>query len=185
VLQAKSSSYTLAELLEEHEAARELEGGVYVTLRLTASMYHRFHAPDDLSVEQVTWVPGALWNVNPPTVRNVPRVYCRNERAIVRTRLAASSAAVTLVAVGAVLVGGICVHAAPEAWDSTCRRRRVHRCAAHLRRGDEMGYFTHGSTIIVLAPDGLEICDVVQPGATIRMGRPLLRDRVRRSLGQG
>ena len=60
------------------------EGGQYVTLRLTAAMYHRFHAPHDCRVRQVTYVSGDTWNVNPIALKRVERLFCRNERAVIR-----------------------------------------------------------------------------------------------------
>src|SRR5262245_32385307 len=107
LLQIKGAPYTLEELLCDPELAERYRNGRYATLRLTAGMYHRFHAPYDCRVEQVVYVPGDAWNVNPVALRRVERLFCRNERAIVRTRLAASGHVVTLVPVAAVLVAGI------------------------------------------------------------------------------
>ena len=64
--------------------------GSYVTLRLTSSMYHRFHAPYDCRVEQVTHISGDTWNVNPIALKRVERLFCNNERAVIRTRLCGS-----------------------------------------------------------------------------------------------
>ena len=66
-------------LVEAHRNGR------YVTLRLTSSMYHRFHAPHDCRVEQVIYISGDTWNVNPIALRRVERLFCKNERAVVRT----------------------------------------------------------------------------------------------------
>src|SRR5262249_22860193 len=87
LIQAKGFTYTLMDLLRDPELVDLYRDGSYVTLRLTSSMYHRFHAPHDLRVEQVTYVSGDTWNTNPITVRRVERLFCKNERAIVRTRL--------------------------------------------------------------------------------------------------
>ena len=64
--------------------------GIYVTLRLTSSMYHRFHAPYDCRVERVTYISGDTWNVNPIALKRIERLFCRNERAVIETRLAAT-----------------------------------------------------------------------------------------------
>ena len=86
---------------------RELfRNGCYITLRLTSSMYHRFHAPYDCNVDSVTHVSGDTWNVNPIALKRVERLFCKNERAVIRTRLAGGHA-VTLVPVAAILVAGI------------------------------------------------------------------------------
>src|ERR1700677_3074872 len=107
VLQVKGSSYALDDLLGDAGHAAEFRNGCYVTLRLTSSMYHRFHAPHDCRVFSVSHFPGDTWNVNPATLKRVNRVFCENERAVIRTKLSGTDDAVTLVAVAAILVAGI------------------------------------------------------------------------------
>lgn len=104
--QIKGAPYRLAELLGSAEAAALYAGGSFITLRLTAGMYHPFHAPQDLRVEQVMYISGDCWNVNPPALKRVARLFCRNERAALSCRLADGSP-VTLVAVAAVMVASI------------------------------------------------------------------------------
>src|SRR6201994_7609 len=103
MLQAKGFPYSLAELLVDADLAQHYEGGQYATLRLTSSMYHRFHAPADCRVEQVNYIAGDAWNVNPVALKRVERLYCKNERAVLRCRLAdglpGSGALLTLVPV--------------------------------------------------------------------------------------
>lgn len=173
LVQAKGLDYTIDDLA----AGTSIEGlqdGVYATLRLTSGMYHRFHAPADLVAHDVRYVAGSLWNVNPPAVARVPRLYCRNERAVVATRLA-DGEPLLLVAVGAILVAGIHLHFLDEALDSGVRAGSRHACAAPHARGQQMGYFRHGSTIVVCAPPAFALAGGVQVGRTLRMGRPLMR----------
>jgi phosphatidylserine decarboxylase len=146
-----------------------------VTIRLTATMYHRFHAPDDGCVTTVCHVPGDLWNVNPPALARVPRLYCRNERVIIPIALAGVAAPLVLVPVGAILVGSVHLHFARLNRRRRNRRCQRVRCQASFRRGDELGYFHHGSTIVVLAPPGLEPVAGVATGLGVRVGEPLLR----------
>ena len=160
LVQAKGFGYTLEELLRDPLLAAYYRHGAYATLRLTASMYHRFHAPYGGVLEQATRIAGATWNVNPSTVARIAKLYCRNERAILRMRLDRCGLVLTLVPVAAILVGGI----------RLCGRR----LPSHFEKGEEIGWFEHGSTIIVIAPAGVVRCDGVQPGAVIRMGRPLM-----------
>ena len=87
--QIKGFPYTLEELLRDPELVEAHRNGRYVTLRLTSSMYHRFHAPHDCRVEQVTYISGDTWNVNPIALRRVEKLFCKNERAVLRTTLAA------------------------------------------------------------------------------------------------
>ena len=149
--------------------------GRYVTLRLTSSMYHRFHAPHDCRVEQVTYISGDTWNVNPIALERIEKLFCKNERALIRTRLAAGGHVVTLVPVAAILVASIRLHFLDVLLSLKHRGPNVWSCDASFKRGEEMGWFQHGSTIIVFAPDGFALCNDVEEGTAIRMGQPLMR----------
>jgi phosphatidylserine decarboxylase len=175
LLQVKGLAYPLEELVGDAEHAFAFRNGCYVTLRLTSSMYHRFHAPYDCSVSSVTHFPGDTWNVNPATLKRVERVFCKNERAVIRTRLSGTGHAVTLVPVAAILVAGIRLRFLDISLRSGQPGRQTFRCDASLRRGEEMGWFEHGSTIIVLAPEGFRLNDDVREGGMIRAGQSLLR----------
>ena len=175
LLQIKGAPYTLPDLLTDSELVEAYRDGRYVTLRLTAGMYHRFHAPHDGFVEQVTYISGDTWNVNPIALKRVEKLFCKNERALIRTRLAATGHVVTLVAIAAILVASIRLHALDPSLDLRRAGNKVFRCDAELRKGEEMGWFEHGSTIIVFAPDGFALCDGVEEGRLIRMGEPLMR----------
>jgi phosphatidylserine decarboxylase len=170
LVQAKGIVYRLDELLCDAAFARGFAGGCYATLRLTAGMYHRFHAPHDCTVEQVAYVPGDAFNVNPPAVARIPRLYCRNERAVLRLRLA-DGAPLALVPVAAILVAGIRLRFAELA---PCGARTI-ACAARLAKGEQMGWFEHGSTILLVAPRGFELCPGIAPGRRVRVGHPLMR----------
>jgi phosphatidylserine decarboxylase len=173
--QAKGFPYTLNDLLDDPELIRLYRDGLYVTLRLSSSMYHRFHAPHDCRVEQVTYVSGDTWNTNPITVARVEKLFCKNERAIVRTRLTRTGQLVTLVPIASILVASIRLHFLDVLLHLRYRGPNVIACDARFRKGEEMGWFELGSTIIAFAPAGLALADQVKPGATIRMGEPLLR----------
>jgi phosphatidylserine decarboxylase len=136
-------------------------------------MYHRFHAPYDCRVESVSHFPGDTWNVNPVALKRVERLYCKNERAVIRTRLAGH--ALTLVPVAAILVAGIRLRFLDFTFRPMPRDRRTYPCDAPFGKGEEMGWFEHGSTIVVLAPPGFVLCDGMAEGITIRAGQPLLR----------
>jgi phosphatidylserine decarboxylase len=138
-------------------------------------MYHRFHAPHDCRVERVTHVAGDAWNVNPVTLKRVARVYCKNERAVLRLRLGDGGALVTLVAVAAILVAGIRLSFVDIPTRDRDQNWTVDPPDARFGKGDEMGWFEHGSTIVVLAPAGFELCECVVTESRIWMGQPLLR----------
>lgn len=176
LLQVKGSPYPLSELLGgDGELAGFYRGGCYATLRLTASMYHRFHAPHDCRVERLTHLWGDTWNVNPPTLARVPKVFCRNERAVIRIRLAAGDHLLTLVPVAAILVAGIRLRFGDRVMDPRREKPLTPPAGNAFRKGEEMGWFEHGSTILVLAPPGFRLTDAVRAGDVIRMGESLMR----------
>jgi phosphatidylserine decarboxylase len=175
VLQIKGLAYSLEDLLADEQHAASFRGGKYLTLRLTSSMYHRFHAPYDCRVSSVTHVPGDTWNVNPIALKRVERLFCKNERALIRTTLSGSGYDLTLVPVAAILVAGIRLRFLDMPFIRGDKVRRTFRCDASFRKGDEMGWFEHGSTIIVLAPEGFRLCDGVGEGTPIRVGQAIMR----------
>ena len=175
LFQVKGFPYTLQDLLGEGSLAALYRNGCFVTLRLTSSMYHRFHAPHDCRVEQVTYISGDTWNVNPIALRRVEKLFCKNERAALRTRLTDSGHVVTLVPVAAILVASIRLHFLDVLLGLKYRGPNVMACDAPFVKGQEMGWFEHGSTIIVLAPEGFTLCEHVREGSPIRVGEPLMR----------
>jgi phosphatidylserine decarboxylase len=172
VHQIKGMDYRLSELVGDADAAGPFLGGRFVTLRLTAGMYHRFHAPRDLTVGSVTYFPGDCWNVNPPTLKRVPRLFCRNERAALRCTMA-NDQPLMIVAVAAVLVASIRLSFLDL--PSTIRRGLVRRfvSGARLAQGQEMGWFEQGSTLVLLLPAGWEMA--VEEGTRLRAGEALAR----------
>lgn len=174
LLQIKGMPYSLTELLGSAELAAQHQGGTYVTLRLRASMYHRFHAPTDCTVRRVTHIQGDMWNVNPIALKRVPSLYCRNDRAVIEAALP-SGQALTLVPVGAILVASVRLHFLNLNLHHDYRGEQVIACNAPLKRGQEMGWFEHGSTIVVLAPKGMEFVEGLTTGTEVRAGQALLR----------
>ena len=174
VLQAKGFPYTLMDLLGDEELVSNYLNGSFVTLRLASNMYHRFHAPYDCHVERVTYVSGDTWNVNPIALRRVANLFCRNERAIIRCRLRDSHELITLVPVAAILVASIRLHCADVLLHLRYRGPNDIPCDASLRKGEEMGWFEHGSTMIAFAPPGMVLAAGLGHGSVIRMGQPLL-----------
>lgn len=172
--QIKGAPYALRDLVADPALVETHRNGRFVTLRLTSSMYHRFHAPDDLTLEQVSLIHGDVWNVNPIALKRVEQLFCKNERAVIRTHLA-SGEAFTIVPVAAILVASIRLHALDKVLNAQTERPLVYPCNVVVRKGDELGWFEHGSTIIMLAPGDFEFAANVQEGARIRAGEPLWR----------
>jgi phosphatidylserine decarboxylase len=174
LFQIKGAPYSLLDLLGDAALAQRHRNGTFITLRLTSGMYHRFHAPHDLRVEHVTYISGDTWNVNPIALRRIDKLFCKNERAAINARLATGEL-LTLIPVAAILVASIRLHCLKEKLDLSYRGPNVLRCATDYRRGDEMGWFEHGSTIVMLAPGTWSFADGVETGTIVRMGRPLFR----------
>lgn len=178
-IQAKGFPYTLVDLLGDRGLAERHRDGQFVTLRLRSNMYHRFHAPCDARVRRVIYVSGDTWNVNPIALRRIERLFCKNERAIIDLELPDPECALTLVPVAAILVASIRLHCLDATLDLRYGGPTHIDCDASYRKGEELGYFQNGSTVIVFASGPLEFSPGVAEGATIRVGQPLLR-RIRR-----
>ncbi len=172
-LQAKGFAYTLMDLLADRDLVRHYQQGSYVTLRLTAGMYHRFHAPADCRVEQVSYISGDTWNVNPIALQRIENLFCKNERAVIRLKLEPSGHLITLVPVAAILVASIRLNFLDVLLHLKYRGPNHIPCSAPLQRGEEMGWFQHGSTIIAFVPPGVRLAAGLHTGATVRMGQPL------------
>ncbi len=173
-LQAKGMDYRIADLFGDATRAAPYLNGSYVTLRLTSAMYHRFHAPADLTLRRVTHLAGDTWNVNPIALKRVERLFCRNVRAALECTLP-DGTPIALVPVAAILVASLRLHAL----DLTLRPDHPgpHRFDvehAHAR-GEEMGWFEQGSTIIVFLPPGVALVDGLEVGQRVRMGEALAR----------
>ena len=166
LFQIKGSPYRLEELLRDAGLVAAYRNGCYATLRLTSSMYHRFHAPHDCQVERVTYISGDTWNVNPIALKRVAKLFCQNERAIIETRLAASGHKITLVPVAAILVASIRLNFLDTVAHVRDLGSTPVACTAQYAKGAEMGWFEHGSTIIVFAPDGFSLGENIRDGET-------------------
>ena len=174
VLQAKGMPYALRELVGPTVDLAPFLGGHYVTLRLTSSMYHRFHAPDDLHLQQVTYISGDTWNVNPIALKRIERLFCRNERAVLNAKLS-DGTPLLIIPVAAILVASLRLHALSSRLHIRYRGPYELATDARYARGQEMGWFEHGSTIIVISPAGLPLLDDTSTGQTLRMGQGLWR----------
>lgn len=178
LLQAKGKPYRLDELLGSAERAAPFAGGGFATLYLAPRDYHRIHMPLGGRLRETVYVPGRLWAVNPATARTLPRLFNRNERVVAVFDTAAGRMAMVLV--GALFVAGI-----ETVWSGLLtppHRRRIEvrdhlgpgEPEVTLGRGEEMGRFNMGSTVIVLFEPGRVRWDpAIVPGAAVRMGRRL------------
>lgn len=174
VFQAKGFPYSLHDLFGDDELAERYRDGVFVTLRLKSTFYHRFHAPCDGALRRVIYISGDTWNVNPIALQRVEQLFCKNERAVLDLELQGPGEHVAIVAVAAILVASIKLHCLPAPLDLRYRGPNVLPCDARFHKGDELGWFQHGSTLLVFASRGFRFGSHISEGALVRVGQPLL-----------
>lgn len=176
IVQAKGLDYTLDDLLAtDLEEARAFVDGRFATIYLAPYNYHRVHAPLDGELVAARYVPGDLFSVNEATVSKVRGLFRRNERLIMHFRTATGPA--VLIFVGALNVGSIYTP-----WTGDIRPRSSGVVDAldlsghdsNVKKGELLGWFNMGSTVILLLPDGVgEWSDALEPGDTVRMGETI------------
>lgn len=177
VFQAKGFPYEMSDLIPDPDICSKLENGIFVTLRLKSSMYHRFHAPVDCRVTDVTYISGDTWNVNPIALKRIEKLYCKNERAVIELHTDQQGAHLVMVPVAAILVASMKFHCLQNTLDLSYQGPNHIPCNASYQKGEEMGYFQHGSTIILFASPCYQLADGISNGAEIRMGQALLQKK--------
>ncbi len=180
IFQAKGFPYALNDLMPNKDLAKSYEGCEYVTLRLTSSMYHRFHAPSAMRIRKITYISGDTWNVNPIALKRVERLFCKNERAVIECEIDQSDKGIqnttlTLVPVAAILVASIRMHCINLLFHLQYKGSNEIDCDVAVTRGEELGWFQHGSTIIVFAPKNYRLLPSLNLGDHIRMGEALFQ----------
>jgi phosphatidylserine decarboxylase len=176
LVQAKGISYSAAALLADAELARRLEGGAYATLYLSPRDYHRIHFPLGGNVLGWRYVPGVLWPVNPASVRTVPGLFTVNERLV--TVMDTPAGACAVVAVGATVVGRVRAYYDPTIPCTNLRggrpARRDYEAPIPADKGQELGAFEMGSTVILLFERGrVRLDERVVAGARVRVGEKI------------
>jgi phosphatidylserine decarboxylase len=177
LIQAKGQTYTVGDLLGDDFAAAPFLGGSYFTVYLSPRDYHRVHMPAAGRLLAMRYVPGRLFSVNAATSLRVPRLFARNERVIARFETPVGEMAVVLV--GAFFVGGIeTVWAGPitppHGQPPLRRSYAAEGETIHLARGEEMGRFNMGSTVIVLfEPGRVEWEAEMTTGTRVKMGQAI------------
>lgn len=179
VLRAKGLDYGLTELLGgDTDLAARFAGGSFATVYLAPYNYHRVHLPWGATPRSLRFVPGELYSVNATTVRLLPGLFCRNERMILACEDDAGRW-FALVLVGALNVGSIEMTAPPGASNRPAPTVSAHRslplAGPALARGEEIGRFNMGSTVVVLASPGWLTWRDLPVSATVRMGETLAR----------
>lgn len=179
LVQAKGQNFDVTELLGGREdLAAAFMGGQFATLYLAPYNYHRIHMPLAGVLRETSYLPGRLFGVNPMSVRAIPRLFTRNER--VSALFDTPAGPVALVLVGAFFVGSIATTWAGEITPPRRRKSRHesfpaagHSCLS-FQRGDEMGRFNLGSTVIILSgPGAISWSNKLATGQTLRLGEGL------------
>lgn len=173
--QVKGSTYSVAALLGSAEDAAPFRRGVQATLYLSPAMYHRVHSPVDGRVCAWRHVPGRLFPVNAAGVRLLPGLFTRNERVAVFLDTDAQGP-VAVVLVGAANVGRMSLTFADLVTNTGrgCPGRSVPPKPVVLCRGDDLGAFNLGSTIVLLVADPA-LAPAASAGEVVRMGQALWR----------
>jgi phosphatidylserine decarboxylase len=178
LLQAKGLYYTAGALLADEAAARRYDGGGFACIYLAPYDYHRIHMPLAGRLVAARYVPGQLFSVNAATARTVTSLYARNERVVCEFETALGPLAMVLV--GALFVGSIETVFAGEVNPPPVRGGGVRALetglGTELARGDELGRFNMGSTVVLLVGnEALRFAERVGPGSTLRLGQALAR----------
>jgi phosphatidylserine decarboxylase len=175
LVQAKGHTYTLAELLADDDYARRFVGGEYVTIYLSPRDYHRVHAPLAGTLVAYDYLPGALWPVNPRVASRRAGLFARNERVVIRLR-SAIAGDIAVVMVGAAGVGNIALHHGPTSASlrAAGERRRVELPDVAVARGDELGAFRLGSTVVMaFGADQVKLRETLDEGQAVRFGEAI------------
>ncbi len=177
IFQAKGQSFTAAELLGDDAAAAPFANGLYATVYLSPRDYHRVHMPWTGTLRETVHVPGRLFSVGPDAVRNVPRLFARNERLV--CHFDTEFGPMASVMVGALLVSGVeTVWSGVEIprYGDRITRKDWRGKGIVLERFAEMARFNYGSTVIVLLPPGVAQLDPTLAAETpVRLGQALAR----------
>ena len=184
--QAKGFLYSIGELFGPTQDPSPFENGWYVTLRLTSAMYHRFHAPHDAVLEHVTHLSGDTWNVNPIALQRIERLFCRNERAVLRGHLAeGGQQPFALVPVAAILVASIRLHFLDVLLH--LKRRGPNEMPCRARAWPRARSWVGSSTArpSSCSPGGLCVCGGHCRGVRVKAGEALIKRVPQHALVEG
>ena len=177
IFQAKGHTYSLIELLGgSKERARPFEDGRFAIMYLSPGDYHRVHMPLSGRLVETVYIPGRLFSVAPDYTESVPRLFARNERVACIFQTETGPMAVVLV--GAIFVGSIETVWAGEITPPRSKGIKVTSYTAsdnviQLERGEEMGRFNLGSTVIVLATGKMVIDKSMTANTEVKLGQCL------------
>ena len=175
IFQAKGHDFSCAELLASDELAEHYKDGDYITIYLSPKDYHRIHMAVTGELKSMSHVPGRLFSVAPYTVEEIPRLFARNERSIHNFKTVLGDHA--LILVGAMLVASM-----ETVWHGLINPPRAKKLRhfdypagkIQLQRGEEMGRFNMGSTVVLLFPENtIQWHKDLHSGQQVKMGEAL------------
>tara|TARA_R110002050_G_scaffold9504_1_gene33344 strand:+ start:498013 stop:498903 length:891 start_codon:yes stop_codon:yes gene_type:complete len=178
IVQAKGREYSVLELLGGDELlAKRFDQGQFATIYLSPKDYHRIHMPLTGTLRQMTYIPGKLFSVNPRTARTVPKLFARNERVV--TVFDTEQGPIVMVLVGAIFVGSmetVWAGKITPPYGKSIQHWDYHgEQAITLQKGEEMGRFNMGSTVVMLLPLESELFrQEFTAGATIQLGQAMM-----------
>lgn len=179
IIQAKNHHYSSLTLLAGNQAlANKFHNGSFACLYLSPKDYHRIHMPCDGTLKSMAYVPGDLFSVNPNTAANVPNLFARNERVVCEFE-SAQHGTIVMVLVGATIVGSMATvwHDSPNKVINPSRSKNILTWSYEnisLKKGDEMGRFLLGSTVVMLfEKDALQFNSDWQPARAIKFGEKM------------
>ena len=174
VFQAKGHDYSLLELLGGDETlAEHFNDGHFATLYLSPRDYHRIHMPTAGSLKRMLYIPGRLFSVAKHTVNAIPNLFARNERCV--CYFETGSGPMVLVLVGAINVSAIETvwHGLVTTTGKSINRIDYEDNAVSLARGEEMGRFNLGSTVIVITKKDFKFDEAIIADASVKLGQRL------------
>ena len=174
LLQVKGRYYTLAALLAgKFGSVERFEGGRYLTAYLSPKDYHRVHMPVSGNLRQMTYIPGSYYSVNASSIKSVDAVFAKNERVV--CQFDTPQGELIIILVGAMIVGSMVTswHGQVESKHGQMFTKTYSPNEVGIQKGDEIGYFQLGSTVVMLAPEGVieEFC--VKKGDSLKMGQKI------------
>jgi phosphatidylserine decarboxylase len=172
MIQAKGLDYTIDELLMDSTISTKFIGGDFLTVYLSPHDYHRVHFPVGGEVTSFQHIPGECFTVGDFARENVPKLYCRNERVV--TYIKTPNGMVAVILVAAMGVGNMTLSYLADRLNGEWKTNDSQEFSPmEKEKGDELGIFHLGSTVIVLFErDKLDFTDL-EPGSAITMGKPV------------
>ena len=174
-LQIKGMPYHLDELTLGTIDLAPYHDGQFITLRLKSSMYHHMHAPTSGTTTKLHYISGDTWNVNPPTLKRIEKLFCRNERAVIEFEPSNKNAHIALIPVAAILVASMRFEGLDPTLSLSYKGANTLDFQSKFERGEHLGHFEHGSTIVMLTSKHYSFMPPIKEGDIIRMGQALMR----------